>query len=67
MLDSGATVSVIHLSIVIRESRNRITTAGLTAPIEASGAPMNVVGQISMSVSFGNFTIEQVFAVVNAH
>ena len=66
LLDSGAAVSVIRLSALTRESRNRIATAGLTAPIGANGAPLDVVGQITMPVSIGNFTTEQVFVVVNA-
>ena len=59
-------MSVIRLSALTRESRNRIATAGLTAPIGANGAPLDVVGQITMPVSIGNFTTEQVFVVVNA-
>ena len=58
-------MSVIRLSALTRESRNRIATAGLTAPIGANGAPLDVMGQITMPVSIGNFTTEQVF-VVNA-
>ena len=43
-----------------------ITTAGVTAPIGANGSPLDVVGQITMSVSIGDFTCEQVFIVVSA-
>lgn len=38
----------------------------LTGLIEANGSPLDVVGQITMPVSIGNFTTEQAFAVVNA-
>ena len=41
-------------------------TAGLTTPVGANGAPLDVVGHITMPVSIGNFTTEQVFVVVNA-
>ena len=41
-------------------------TATLTAPVGANGAPLDVVGHITLPVSIGNFTTKQAFVVVNA-
>ena len=61
----GAAVYVIRLSTLTSKYRNNISSAGFSAPIGANGSPLDVVGQIRMPVSIGNFNIEQVFVVVN--
>ena len=65
LLDSGAAVSVVRLGALGNQYRNQITDAGLTAPIGANGSPLDVVGQITLSVSIGNFQTDHVFIVVN--
>ena len=64
LLDSGAAVSVIRLDTLDTHFRNRITDAGLTAPIGANGSPLDVIGQITLPVNIGNFQSDQVFIVV---
>ena len=61
----GAAMYVIRLSTLTSKYRNNISSAGFSAPIGANGSPLDVVGQIRMPVSIGNFNIEQVFVVVN--
>ena len=58
-------MSVIRLGTLTSEYRNNISSAGFPAPIGANGSPLDVVGQITMPVSIGNFTTKQVFVVVN--
>ena len=53
------------MSTLTSEYRNKISSAGFSAPIGANGSPLDVLGQITMPVSIGNFTTEQVFVVVN--
>ena len=45
--------------------RNQITDAGLTAPIGANGSPLDIVGQITLSVSIATYQSNHVFIVVN--
>ena len=65
LLDSGATISVVRLDTLTAELRSQITTNGLTAPIGANGSPLDMVGQVKIQVTIGNFHTEQVFIVVN--
>ena len=58
-------MSIIHLSTLTSEYRNNILSAGFPAPIGANGSLLDVVGQITMPVSIGNFTTGQVFDVAN--
>ena len=55
LLNSGAVVSVVCLSALTSKSRNRITIVRLTAPARANRSPLDMVGQIIMPVSIGNF------------
>lgn len=63
LLDSGVAVSIVHLGALPSESRKKIVTAGLAAPIGANGSPLDMVGQITIPIIISNFTTEQVFVV----
>ena len=65
LLDSGATISVVRFNTLTADLRNKIMTTGLTAPIGANGSPLDMVGQVKIQVTIGNFHTEQVFTVVN--
>lgn len=65
LLDSGAAISVVRLDALTSELKSQITPTGLTAPVGANGSPLDMVGQVTVQVTIGNFHTEQVFTVVN--
>ena len=65
LLDSGAAISVVRFDTLTADLRNKITTTGFTAPIGVNGSPLDMVGQVKIQVTIGNFHTEQVFTVVN--
>ena len=52
LLDSGATISVVHFDTLTADLRNQIMTTGLTAPVGANGSPLNMVGQVKIQATF---------------
>ena len=64
LLDSGAAVSVIRLSILNSQFRNQVIETGSTDPVGTNGSPLDVIGQVTLPVNVGNFQSDQVFIVV---
>ena len=65
LLDSGATISVVRLDALTPGLRSQITTCGSIAPVGANGSPLDMIGQVTIQVTIGNFHTEQIFTVVN--
>ena len=65
LLDSGAAISVVRADALTSELRSQITACEFTAPVGANGVPLDMVGQVRIQVTIGNFYTEQVFTVVN--
>ena len=63
LLDTGAAVSVIRRDMVPVDCQQHISLID-SSPVGANGLPLEVVGQITMTVSLGKFTCDQQFIVV---
>ena len=62
MLDSGAAISVVHHKLL----PSHINISGpITAAVSATGAPLDIVGRATLSLSLGTFTILHEFTVVH--
>ena len=61
LLDSGAAISVVHRKLL----PSHISISGpTTAAVSATGAPMDIAGRATLSVSLGTFTVTHEFTVV---
>jgi len=60
LVDSGAAVSVIHYNLV-RDMQLANTSGGA---VGANGSPLDVVGQTTVTITLGYFTIKHNFVVV---
>ena len=61
LLDSGATISVVHHKLL----PSHISISGpTTAAVSATGAPLDIAGRATLSVSLGTFTVTHEFTVV---
>ena len=66
LLDSGAAVSVARLDVLDEKWHSQITAAGLKTTVGADGLPLEVVGQVTVPVSLGDFQTSQEFTVVKS-
>ena len=64
LLDSGAAVSVIKKDSLPKQSHSDITETK-TLAVTANGTPLNVVGQITLTVTMEQFSCNHTFVVIN--
>ena len=66
LLDSGAAVSVVRLDATDKQWHDKISAAESNTTVAADGLPLEVVGQVTLPVSLGNFKADQEFTVVQS-
>ena len=66
LLSGGAAVSVARLDALDEKWHSQITAAGLRTTVGADGLPLEVVGQVTVPVSLGDFQTSQEFTVVKS-
>ena len=64
LLDSGAAVSVVRHAVLADCWRNSIAKVETQNTLAANGLPLEVIGQVTVPVSLGEFRAEQKFTVV---
>ena len=62
LLDSAAAVSVVNFSVVRQQSITKATTC----TVDANGAPLDIVGQTTVTLQLGNFKVNHQFIVVHS-
>ena len=61
MLDSGAAISVVNYDVV----RHKAITKVPTCAVGANGAPLDVIGQTTVTIQLGDFKVDHPFTVVH--
>ena len=64
LLNSGAAISVVRYDSLDERLREQVKGSSNLNTIAANGLPLEVVGNITVSVSLGKFRADQEFTVV---